>query len=384
MFKRFFTAWRYCQLDPDDYKQCLKKEFPNNLVGLWCVGLWYFIFMLINGILASICSFFVIALGMIFFLVYVQHLRRKITNEKPVSPVLIAILIAILYIAIISTGLYEGVLHNPDAIAVLFMIFLMCGIVLVIVSPVVSLLMTFTSTAIFISLSILLKSPQIWINDIAKVSATAPAAIVFNWFMTTYRLRAVSENIQLEIERNRYLSQSIIDQLTGLYNRRDFDERFQRYLNSPRKEDNFLCFAIMDIDFFKQYNDHYGHPQGDACLKAVGKVLSEKWENSSVYAARIGGEEFALLWFEKEEGNAQQVILELQNRVRHIAMPHAKSSVSDYVTISIGLCIVASSVQGLKQGDIYSAADGALYEAKKAGRNRAVTVLKLNCYITTA
>ena len=372
MLKKFTIAWRYCWLDPDDYKQCLKKEFPNNLVGLWCVGIWYFIFMLINAIVAFLYSFLVIAVAMIFFLIFVQHLRRRLANEKPVSPVLITILIAILYVAIIATGLYEGVLHNPDVVAVLFMIFLMCGIVLVIVSPIISLLMTLTSTAVFITLSILLKAPEIWINDIAKVSATAPAAIVFNWFMTMYRLRAVSENIQLEKERNRYLKQSIIDQLTGLHNRRDFDERFQRYLNSPRKEDNFLCFAIMDIDFFKQYNDHYGHPQGDECLRAMGEALSKEWENDSVYAARLGGEEFALLWFEDEISDVEHVISELQKRIRDMAIPHAKSTVSKNVTISIGVCIVPCGAQNNNQADIYNIADSALYEAKKAGRNQAV------------
>jgi hypothetical protein len=173
MLKKFVTAWKYCGLDPDDYKQCLKNEFPNNLVGMWFVGLWYFIFILINGMLASIRSFFAIAIGMIFFLFFVQYLRRKLANDKPVSPVLISILIAILYIAIIATGLYEGVFHNPNSVAVLFMIFLICSVVLVMVSPIISLLMTLISTCIFVVLSILLKKPEIWINDITKVSATA-------------------------------------------------------------------------------------------------------------------------------------------------------------------------------------------------------------------
>jgi len=91
-----------------------------------------------------------------------------------------------------------------------------------------------------------------------------------------------------------------------------------------------------------------------------------------VYTARIGGEEFALLWFEEEKADAQNIVLQLHKRVSDLKIPHAKSTVSEYVSLSIGVCIVQSKNENNAQDTIYSNADKALYKAKTDGRNQAV------------
>jgi diguanylate cyclase (GGDEF)-like protein len=164
--------------------------------------------------------------------------------------------------------------------------------------------------------------------------------------------------------------ENTVDELTKLKNRRDFMQTFQRRLSSYRNNDDWLCIAIMDIDFFKDYNDHYGHPQGDECLRSIGKVLNSL-EEMGIYAARVGGEEFALIWHEKDAGNIKKTISRVQHIIHELQIPHEKSKVAAHITVSIGIHTVRSG----ESDDIhilYDMADKALYTAKRSGRNRAV------------
>jgi PleD family two-component response regulator len=98
------------------------------------------------------------------------------------------------------------------------------------------------------------------------------AVLHFNWYISKLRLGLeISANI-LEDERDKYFDQSTVDELTRLRNRRDFMQTFQRYISNYRPSDKWLCVAICDIDFFKNYNDHYGHPAGDDCMRNQGSL----------------------------------------------------------------------------------------------------------------
>jgi diguanylate cyclase (GGDEF)-like protein len=175
----------------------------------------------------------------------------------------------------------------------------------------------------------------------------------------------------LEDERNNYFDQSTIDELTQLKNRRDFQQTFKRYLVNYRTSDNWLCIAILDIDFFKYYNDHYGHPKGDDCLRAVGGVLNSLKDSHDVYSARVGGEEFALLWFEAEASHVDAIISHLQGLIKELKIPHEKSKVLPYVSISIGVFVERCGTCDDTQ-IMYDMADKALYNAKEGGRNCAI------------
>jgi diguanylate cyclase (GGDEF)-like protein len=124
----------------------------------------------------------------------------------------------------------------------------------------------------------------------------------------------------------------------------------------------------MDIDYFKNFNDHYGHTKGDECLRMIGKTLKDLHDNSGIYAARVGGEEFALLWFEEKYVNANNVTARINKTIRDLNIPHEKSKIVPYVTVSIGLhitkCGSSHDIHAL-----YDFADKALYAAKRKGRN---------------
>ncbi|MDR0474312.1 MAG: GGDEF domain-containing protein, partial [Treponema sp.] len=175
---------------------------------------------------------------------------------------------------------------------------------------------------------------------------------------------------KLEEERNNYYDQSTIDELTGLKNRRDFMQTFQRRLSSYRSTDDWLCIAIMDIDFFKNYNDHYGHLKGDECLRSIGRALNSL-RDKGVYAARVGGEEFALIWYENDTMHIDETASLIRQKINELNIPHEKSKAASNITISVGIHTIRCGASNDGQS-LYDNADKALYEAKRGGRNRTV------------
>ena len=393
--KKAFYAWRYYMLSREDYTRCMKQVFPSNLFGMWLVGIWFAVFSFVfatigivpntsylvagvyvagRGIHASY-FYYGISILTILFVIYVWNLNNKVKQGKYVSKALIYVLVISLYMAFILTGTYMSVWANPtNGVGVAFMVLLICSIGLVAASPILNFSLVLIGVAIFVISSVLIKEPQYWYSDITNVSYAAPAAIMFNWFTNVLKMSSALNGLKLADEKVKYQRESTIDELTQLGNRRDFDRRLKRYLSNSREDDKYLCFAIIDIDFFKKYNDHYGHPKGDDCLRAIGGMLRDKWDNPSVYAARLGGEEFALLWFEKDKEIANNIVAQLQQRIRELDIPHIKSDVAGHITVSIGVCVISSSRHDNCENSIYSSADNALYEAKKSGRNCAVIV----------
>jgi len=127
---------------------------------------------------------------------------------------------------------------------------------------------------------------------------------------------------------------------------------------------------IIDVDFFKQYNDYYGHVAGDEVLKQLGKALTNVANRPTDFVARIGGEEFAVLLPSTNLIGANHIAEALLSAMRHLQIPHIKSTISDFITISIGVTL-AEDEDPLA---LIKRADDALYMAKKAGRNRYVVL----------
>jgi diguanylate cyclase (GGDEF)-like protein len=159
------------------------------------------------------------------------------------------------------------------------------------------------------------------------------------------------------------------DALTGLFNRRHFDtvkdEEFQRAMRSGLP----LSLLVCDIDHFKNFNDHYGHAQGDQCLRAVARALQSVITRSGDTLARIGGEEFAIVLPAADEAAALQLAQRVRQAVADLQLPHAASEVGPCVTLSIGVAQLDLLNMGAFDG-LFEAADMALYRAKKNGRNR--------------
>ena len=161
---------------------------------------------------------------------------------------------------------------------------------------------------------------------------------------------------------------SKIDYLTEIPNRRFFDEYFIKEYGRVTDTGSEMTCAIVDIDFFKQYNDSHGHIAGDQCLKLVSDTINKIVQQTDGFLARFGGEEFIILWSNKDESLVPQICKDIVTAIEELHIPHDSSTISAYVTVSIGLSTVATKEQDRMR--LLECADKALYRAKHQGRNQ--------------
>lgn len=173
---------------------------------------------------------------------------------------------------------------------------------------------------------------------------------------------------QLEVERNTAQLNSITDSLTGLYNRGYFDKTLWTEFSKAQQSASPLSLIMLDIDNFKKYNDHYGHPAGDRCIQMIATTLMGIVDGTSDTVARYGGEEFIVVLPSTEKEHAVMMGERIRKEIEALAIPHISSTVSDHVTVSVGISTVypaelASPNEALK------IVDDSLYAAKNSGRN---------------
>jgi len=173
-------------------------------------------------------------------------------------------------------------------------------------------------------------------------------------------------------EANRKLQYlAVIDGLTELANRRQFDECLNREWKRLQRENLPISLIMCDVDFFKAYNDTYGHQLGDDCLRSVAKAIKASVKRSTDLAARYGGEEFALILPNTDASGAHKIAETIQEEIQKIKIEHSRSKVSNYISLSLGISTIIPSIKILPE-ELVKAADKALYAAKTQGRNRAV------------
>jgi diguanylate cyclase (GGDEF)-like protein len=159
------------------------------------------------------------------------------------------------------------------------------------------------------------------------------------------------------------------DALTGIYNRRFFDKNMKRIISSLSRSKSLLSLLMIDIDFFKRYNDTYGHLEGDKCLKIVAQTISQSTTRADDFVVRYGGEEFVMTLPNTDEQGARLIAEKLLNNIRKCNIPHGQNDAADCVTISIG--VTTGKVLHTHSADDYiKKADELLYKSKQAGRNR--------------
>lgn len=197
-----------------------------------------------------------------------------------------------------------------------------------------------------------LKSPIIEINTFINA---------FNTFSA--KITAYQEKLKAD---------SNTDGLTNIHNRRFFDDAYEKAWALSSRNQTPLCIVMLDIDHFKQYNDHYGHQQGDEALKQVAQALRENLRRSSDVLARYGGEEFAIVLQAEKADELESTLLMLVSCIDKLNIEHLYSSIKNNLTISCGACHVIDPALWMKdkKDDALKLADEALYRAKSQGRNQ--------------
>ena len=186
-------------------------------------------------------------------------------------------------------------------------------------------------------------------------------------FLLTERERGLIRSLTQTQVRLRELSR--VDELTGLYNRRHFEESVQQLWQRASFGGTTMAILMIDVDHFKKFNDHYGHPAGDACLQRVCRVLKQTLSGQGMIVARYGGEEFIAAIPQLDEAATLALAEQVRANVEHCQIPHERSGASDVVTVSLGLAWCQARSE-LKVEHLLTLADAALYDAKSQGRNR--------------
>ncbi|MGP1385032.1 MAG: sensor domain-containing diguanylate cyclase [Thainema sp.] len=201
----------------------------------------------------------------------------------------------------------------------------------------------------------------------------------------TRELASANQQLQREIQQRERAQAALhdavqalqqlvnLDGLTRIANRRCFDERLQQEWQKSVREQRPLALILLDVDYFKRYNDFYGHQAGDECLVKVAQAAAQAVKRSDDLVARYGGEEFVIILPNTDQNGAVRVAQRLQNAIRDLAIAHAQSEVSQTVTISMGIAQIVPQLDGSTDALVHLA-DQALYQAKQLGRNRYVVV----------
>lgn len=228
---------------------------------------------------------------------------------------------------------------------------------------------------------------------LALIYFTVSAYIVFSWvgvsldfsgflryvivggfiLLLAYITELLIERVvnRLASSQSRLKHLTITDDLTNIYNRRHFNSMLAKELVRCKETRKQLAFAMIDIDYFKPFNDFYGHQEGDIALIKVAKLLRFKLKQLGYHAFRIGGEEFALLFYVKDQSEALHFLQELREDVAKLKILHIQSPISEHLTLSIGLKMINYDHQ-YDDEEVYKACDDLLYQAKERGRNQIV------------
>ena len=202
-------------------------------------------------------------------------------------------------------------------------------------------------------------------------------------FSTVQRDNTKLENTTKKLRRaNKKLENvSYTDSLTGLHNRRYFNMLYEREVQRAKRNKTHITFMMLDIDFFKQFNDTYGHIEGDFALKSVAKVLKDTLRRPSDFVFRLGGEEFGVLLIQTDESNSARLARDICDAIRGKEIKHESSKVNQYLTMSIGVvCCIADDA--LNENILISRADEMLYEAKETGRDRYIITSNVSAATT--
>jgi diguanylate cyclase (GGDEF)-like protein len=202
-------------------------------------------------------------------------------------------------------------------------------------------------------------------NALALVAANLFGASVVYMHEKTSRVRFLEACLLRELVAR--------DGLTGIQNRRMFDQHIQRVWQQAVRDQQRVAVLLVDIDCFKDYNDRYGHQAGDECLRAVAVSLSQCARRPLDFVARYGGEEFAVVLYEASREYIAEVLTRIQRSIAELNIPHDASRVASRLTVSVGAAFILPVSNRTHEG-LIQLADEALYSAKEQGRNQVVVM----------
>lgn len=311
-----------------------------------------------------------IYLGMYIFLllfalcsaVYLFPRKKRLVFENSEQKFLNGYTLAFVLIVMIW-GVVITLLDQPvyGQVIVFVTNYVFCACLLLIRPRVFVVIQTIPLALLFLMLPFFQENSSVILGHYVNLAALLIPLTLSSFRSYNYFYDNVSNKIKLKDVSEK-------DELTNLYNRRKMNTFIEQELLNDKKAVNSVGILMLDVDYFKNYNDSYGHLQGDTALQAIGKVLCEISEEKDVFAARYGGEEFVAIITNRSQDEVATIAQEIKHKINRLQIPHKTSEASDLLTVSIGMHYSTDN-----QTDIYELikkADDALYEAKVRGRNQ--------------
>lgn len=300
--------------------------------------------------------------------VVTMWLSYRYYNSNNRNRVLIYAFLTTYNILMYGVAIYTSVFANRTSVGLLFILLLMVVQLNYLISPIWSMIMTLIPCAAFCVSSILCKAPDLHLQDCRNALITFVAGTVLGFINSRERMQFIVANGRLTREVGMLSYATETDPLTGLYNKIVTQEKLADLARDCADKKYSIFAALIDIDFFKMYNDTYGHPMGDEVLRRVSMKMKRLAEEYDIISGRVGGEEFLLCGVVGSENQAIRICERLRYDIESQKIEHIKSEAAPVLTISVG--VVFESMGGeLTSDELYELADKALYQAKRSGRN---------------
>ena len=227
-----------------------------------------------------------------------------------------------------------------------------------------------TTKKLYLNIWNLIYSGKTWEGELKNIKKTGEIYYIHAKISPIYSNNTITGYASIAVDitdKKRVEEMSITDELTQSYNRRYFNITIEKEILRAKRDKKLLGFAILDIDYFKQYNDTYGHNKGDKALQELANIVKVSINRASDYFFRLGGEEFGILVTDIDENNFKNLLEKVRMNIEDLHIEHINNKSSQYLTASFGAVVFNSETSEKK---MYKSADKLLYKAKEEGRNK--------------
>ncbi|MEA4913659.1 MAG: GGDEF domain-containing protein [Christensenella sp.] len=369
-FHEWIRSWRYLGYDRDTLRRYSAEMDRANLhtiqrMCLLALALTALLFVFYGPFLLT-SGRMITAAAFALFLVIVYLLIDRMLSAQMLYPfihvkTLVFLISSVMYLC----GIYSGTQLSGGELGVLSVWMFLLVQISFDIEPLQNLITVFLFAGLFLLLDQQVKTPERWQQDVIFTSISVSVGLFISYHQSHLALDNIIAKSNLQKTNYALYHTATTDELTGLMNRRMLFDRYKAILNDCVATKCSIACVILDIDDYKQFNDSYGHPEGDALLRRIGGLLCTYSAETGIDIGRIGGEEFLAVWQEESVGRCEQVAEGLRRAIEQMAIPHIGSTDHDRVTMSVGLCVLSHE----KAQGAYLYADKALYRAKEAGKN---------------
>ena len=274
-------------------------------------------------------------------------------------------LIYLISVVLYLCGILSGTILARDELGVLpIWMFLLVQISFDI-PPVQNALTVLPFAGLYLVVGAMTKSPEHVQYDVLYTLLSVSVGLFISYHQAHLALENIIAKSNLQKANFALYHTATTDELTGLMNRRMLFDRYDQLLAACVEKGQSLACAVLDIDDYKQFNDTYGHPEGDDLLRRIGAAYQAYGEKNKIDIGRIGGEEFLAVWAEDSTTKCEAVAEDLRSVIENMNIPHKSAIDHERVTMSVGLCLLSTNIVQ----SAYFYADKALYRAKDAGKN---------------